>query len=81
MNIGRTSLYQHELNTPRGQLNSLWRKTMQLMTTGVPTKMLDNHDCDWHETVEKLKHWADSQHAKSGIYPDHEVLKFLAKFS
>ena len=81
MRPDRISLDEQELRTPRGQLNSLRRKTMQLMATGAPTKLLDNHDCDWHETVEKLKHWADGQHAKTGIYPDREVLKFLAKFS
>ena len=74
-------MYEHELNTPRGQLDRLWWKIKTLMTTAVPIRMLDNQECDWHETVEKFKHEADRQHAMTGIYPDDEVLKFLAKFS
>jgi hypothetical protein len=81
MSIARISLYEHELRSPRGRLDKLWWKIKTLMTAAVPTRMLDNQEYDWHETVEKFKHWADRQHAMTGTYPDGEVQKFLAKFS
>ncbi len=81
MNIGRTSLYQHDLNTPCGQLNSLWRKTMQPMSTALLPRLLDEPLSNLHETIDELKRRADRQHATTGIYPEGEVLKFLVKFS
>ena len=80
MGFARIRFSERDLLTPRGQLDRLWWKIKTLMTCSVPVRMLDNHECDWHETVEKLKHWADRQHTLTGIYPDDEVQKFLAKF-
>ena len=81
MQAQRKSIYQQELESPRGQLDDLWRKTMTPMSTAMPVRMLDGQKHDLHEAVAELKHRVDRQHATTGIYPDGEVLKFLAKFS
>ena len=81
MQAQRKSFYQQELESPRGQLDGLWRKTMTPMSTAMPVGMLDGQKHDLHETVAEFKQWADREHATTGIYPDGEVQKFLAKFS
>ncbi len=81
MQAQRKSFYQQELESPRGQLDGLWKKTMTPMSTAMPVRMLDGQKHDLDETVAEFKQWADRQHATTEIYPDGEVLKFLAKFS
>ena len=81
MTATRRSFSTQDGETPRGQLDELWRKTMQLASNSIPVRMLDEQKGDLHESVAEFKQWADRQHATTGIYPDGEVLKFLAKFS
>ena len=81
MQAQRKSSYQQGLESPRGQLDGLWRKTMTLMSTDMPFRMLDEQTHDLQETVAEFKQWADREHATTGIYPDGEVQKLLAKFS
>ena len=55
MQAQRKSFYQQGLESPRGQLDGLWRKTMTLMSTAMPFRMLDEQMHDLHETVAEYK--------------------------
>ena len=81
MNPTRIGMYEQELNSPRGQIDALWRRSMQPMSTNNPAGVLDEQKSDLHEEVAHMKQWADSQHATTGVYPDDEILKFLAKLT
>jgi hypothetical protein len=80
MTAARISLFKQNSETPRGRLDGLWWKTMTPMSTAMPVRMLDEQRHDLHEIVTEFKQRADLQHATTGIYPDGEVQKFLAKF-
>lgn len=81
MQAQRKSFYQQEFESPRGQIDGLWRKTRTLMSTAMPCRMLDEEMSGWHERIARIKRWADRRNGRTGIYPNELVQKFLAKFS
>ena len=69
----RKALFQQDLETPRGKLDGLWRRTMTLMS--VTDKPYDHPfpTDNLHERICRRKNWADSMFGTTGTYPDAAV--------
>jgi hypothetical protein len=81
MTTVRKSFDQVELESPRGQLNGLWKSSMQFMSTVTGGSLLVDQDAEIHERICKMKKWADLTRKQLGYYPDVEVRDFVASLS
>jgi hypothetical protein len=74
----RMSIAAQIAKSARGQLDKVWRQTMQPMSSSVRGSILNDETADVHEKICDMKKWADKLAATSGDYPDAEVLHFVA---
>jgi hypothetical protein len=81
MQAQRKSFRQQELESPGGQLNAIWWGNLNAIMEIKWFGPANDQFSDLHEKVAEIKQWADREHATTGIYPEDEVQKFLAKFS
>ena len=81
MQAQRKSFYQQELESPRGQLNVIWWGNLNVIRQIEWFGPANDQFFDLQEKIAELKHWADRKRTLTGIYPDDEVQKFLAKLA
>lgn len=76
-----TSMLELELETPRGQLDALWRNTMELASAGGCRIVTDEWNGKLHKLVDRVKDKADNLAGETGVYPDAFVLRFLKRIA